>query len=242
MPRTLNAQELFRKLDTFQVFRQVGSTQSNAAAQITAGQATVNFTSTTGFTAADPIIMIGSGGAELNAIGAAVTPTTAVPILYPAIVPNPSGTQILRAVATTLGEIEEGGIRIAGSAPLTPINSALQGAPIHYISGIGELTASLGLLGFNLLNLQTIFSITEGEIGTGASTAPYQVAILGQNIGNQGVQCFRATGTRVDGATIQVDFNNARVEPQGEIPLQRSAAVPLPLLLKFSSMVVRQFT
>jgi hypothetical protein len=240
MPRLNNAQELFRKLDTLQVFRQVGSTQSAAAAQITAGQAAVNFTSATGFTANDPIIMIGSGGAELNAI-TAVTPTTAVPLLYPAIVPNPSGTQILRAVATTLGEIEEGGIRIAGSAPLTPINSALQGAPIAYINGIGELTASLGLLGFNLLNLQTIFGVTEGEIGTGAASAPYQVAILGQNIGLVGAQCFRATGTRVDGATIQVDFNNARVEPQGEIPLQRTAAVPLPLLLKFSSMVVRQF-
>ncbi len=242
MPRTLNAQELFRRLDTFQVFRQVGSTQAAAAAQITAGQAVVNFTSTTGFTAADPIIMIGSGGAELNAIGAAITPTTAVPILYPALVPNPSGTQILRAAATNLGEIEEGGIRIAGSAPLVPINSALQGAPIHYISSVGELTASLGLLGFNGLNLQTIFSIPESEIGTGAASSPFGVAILGANIGLQGVQCFRATGTRVDGAVIQVDFNNARVEPQGEIPLQRTSSVPLPLLLKFTSMTYRQFT
>lgn len=241
MPRSNNGQELFRKLDTLQVFRQAGSTQTTAAAQITAGQAAVNFAATTGFTANDAVLLLGSGGAELNGI-TALTPTTAVPLLYPAIVPNPSGTQILRVTGVSLGHIGEDGIQLGGSAPLVAINSALAGAPIGYIYGYGELTAALSLLGFNNLNLQTMFGITEAEIGTGASTAPYAAAILGANIGTQAAQCVRATGTRVDGTNVIVDFNDCKIEPQGTINLQRTAPTTLPINLRFTSMVVRQYT
>lgn len=241
MPRLNNGNELFRKLDTLTVFRQAGSTQTTTSAAITASQATINIASGTGFTANDPVIILGDQGAELNAITAA-TPITAVPLLYPAIVPAAAGAQVYRAVATVLGEIEEAGIRLSGSAPLTPINSALKSVPVGYIYGQGELQAALGLLGFNALNLQTMFGITEGEIGSGSTAAPFAAAILGQNIGTQGIQCVRATGTRVDGATVILDFNNCKIEPQGEIPLQRTAAVPLPINLRFTSMVYRQIT
>lgn len=242
MPRTNSGLELFRKLDTLQVFRQAGSTQTTAAAAVTQGATTVNFTATTGFTANDAIAIVGAGGAELNAIGAAITPTTAVPILYPALVSNPSASIIYRMTPSSLAHISRRSVRISGNAPLTAIFSALAATPIGYINGYGELQASLELLGLNGLNLQTIFGITENEIGTGASTAPFGVAILGQNIGTQGVQCVRATGTRVDGATVQFDFNDCKIEPQGEISLSREEETVLPCLLRFTSMTYRQFT
>lgn len=241
MPRTNSGLELFRKLDTLQVFRQAGSTQTTAAAAITAAQTTVNFTATTGFTANDAIAIVGTNGAELNAISA-VTPTTAVPLLYPALVANPSGSLIYRMTASNLAHITEEGIRLGGSAPLQAINSALAGAPIGYIYGYGELQASLALLGMNGLNLQTMFGITEAEIGSGSSAAPYGVAVLGANIGSQAIQCVRTTGTRVDGATLIIDFNDVKIEPQGDIQLARNAAASMPINMRFTSLCFRQYS
>jgi hypothetical protein len=240
MPRLNSGLELFRKLDTLQVFRQAGSTQTTAAAAIGSSAGTVNFTATTGFTAADAIAIVGSGGAELNAI-TAVTPTTAVPLMFPALVTNPSGSVIYRMTSTSLAHITEEGIRLGGTAPLTAINSALAGAPIGYIYGYGELQASMSLLGMNGLNLQAMFGITEAEIGAGSSASPHGVAVLGGNIGSQAFQCVRATGTRVDGTILIFDFNDVKIEPQGEISLTRNAAASLPINLRFTSLCYRQY-
>ncbi len=241
MPRLNSGLELFRKLDTLQVFRQAGSVQTTAAAAITSSAGTINMTATTGFTAADVIAIVGSGGAELNAI-TAVTPSTAVPLLYPALVANPSASIIYRMTGSSLAHITEEGIRLSGTAPLQAINSALAGAPIGYIYGYGELQASLALLGMNGLNLQTMFGITEAEIGAGSSASPYGVAVLGANIGSQAIQCVRATGTRVDGSTLIIDFNDVKIEPQGDIQLARNAAASLPINMRFTSLCYRQYS
>lgn len=240
MPRLNSGLELFRKLDTLTVFRQAGTVQTTAAAAIAKSAGTVNFTSVTGFTANDAVAIIGTGGAELNAIGA-VTAPAAVPLMFPALVANPSGSVIYRMAGVSLAHITQEGIRLGGSAPLQAINSALAGAPIGYLYGYGEMQASLSLLGMNGLNLQTMFGITEDEIGAGTSASPYGVAVLGANIGSQGVQCVRATGTRVDGSIIIVDFNDAKIEPQGEITLARDAAAALPVNLRFTSLCYRQY-
>lgn len=240
-PRLNSGLELFKKLDTLQVFRQAASVQTTAAAAYTAGQATLNFTSTTGFTAADAIIAAGASGSELLAISA-VTPSTAVPLVQFALVANPSGTVLYRATAASLAHISEGGIQLGGSAPLVAINSALQSQPLGYLYGYGELQASLSLLGMNGLNLQTLFGITESELGAGTSASPYGVAVLGASIGSQGIQCVRATGTRLDGQTIQVDFNDVKIEPQGTINFQRTAAAEMPLNMRFTSLTFRQWT
>lgn len=243
MPRLNTGQEIWKSLDTLQVFRQVspgGST--TAAAAITAGATAANFAATTSFSASDPLFIVGSSGTELNAIGAALTPTSAVPLLYPAAMANPSGSQLLEAVATTLGHVQQSGLPFGGTAPLTPIFSALQHTPIAYIRGFGELTCSFSLLGFNIPNLQTIFAITENEAGSGTSAAPYVGAILGGNVGSQGIQCFRATGTRMDGSTVLVDFNNAFVEPQGQITLSRGVETPIPCNMRFTSAVIRIYS
>jgi hypothetical protein len=240
MPRLNNAQELFRRLDSLQVFRQAGSTQTTLGAAYTAGATALNVASMTGFTANDAVIVAGSDGAEVLAV-TAVTPTSAVPLLQPAVLANPSGSLLYRATAVNLGELEESSIRMSGQAPLVPINSALKGFPIAYFYGYGDFSASFGLLGFNILNLQTIFGITESEIGTGASATPWAGALKGGNVGTQGIQCLRATGVRQDGSTVVVDFGDAKIEPQGEISLARNAATPLPCTLRCTTIVVRHW-
>lgn len=243
MPRLNTGQELFKHLDSLSVFRVVsGGGSTTAAGAITAGATTLNFASTTSFTAADPLILSGASATELLVIGAAVTPTTAVPITRPAAAANPIGTQILEAVETVLGHVQQGGIQLSGQAPLTAIYSALRQSPLAYIRGYGEMQASFGLLGFNIPNLMTAFGITEAEGGTGTTADPYRGFLGGGNIGSQGIQVFRATGTRFDGATIIADFCNAFVEPQGAISLARAAEAPIPVNMRFSDLIVRQFS
>lgn len=242
MPRTLDFNELFRKLDSLQVFRQVAAGGNTSLAAALASAASVaNLASATSFTSGDAVFIIGSGGTELNAI-TAVTPASAVPLLYKANFAQASGASFVEAVATTLGHIEEGGIVMNASQPVTPINSAFDALPLTYIYGYGELGATFGLLGFNGLNLQTALGIPESEQGTGTSGDPYQVGVSGAVMGTQGIQCFRAMGTRHDGKTVMLDFNNAKISMEGAVNLNRSAAAVIPCSIKFSTAVLRIYT
>ncbi len=242
-PRLNTGQEVWKSLDTLQVFRQVsGGGSTTAAAALTAGATVAHFAATTNFTASDPLFIIGATGTELNAIGAAVTPTTAVPLLYPAAMANPSGAQLIEAVATTLGHIDESGVVVDLQSPLAAIFSALQHTPIAYVRGMGELTAQFGLRGFNILNLQTAFGMTEAEGGAGTSADPYRGAIVGGAVGSQGIQCLRLTGTRQDGSTILLDLNNAVLAPRGGVPLSRGTAVAIPVEARFQSAVLRMYS
>lgn len=243
MPRLLTGQEVWKSLDTFQVFRQVsGGGSTTAAAAITAGATVANFASTTTFAASDPLFIVSAAGTELNAIGAAVTPTTAVPLLYPAAISAASGAQLLEAVATSLGHIQQGGFSFNPGTPLVPVFSALGHLPVTYLRGFGEFVANFGLLGFNVLNFQSMFGMTENEGGAGTSANPYRGAITGGDVGTQGVQCLRATGTRQDGSSIIADFNNAFIAPAGPVALSRGVETALPCEVRFTSYVVRIYS
>lgn len=243
MPRLLTGQELFKSLDTLSVFRQVsGGGSTTVSTLATAGATAVGFTATTNFTAADPIILVGSTGTELNAIGGAVTPTTAVPIAFPLAMQHPVAAQILEAVETVLGHIEQAGLSFTGQAPLAPVFSALQHAPITYLRGFGEQQVSFSLQGFNPLNLQSMFGITEAEGGAGSLANPYRGVILGQNIGTQGIQCLRATGTRMDGSVLILDFTNGFIEPSGPINMSRGVVTSMPCNLRFQNAILRQYS
>lgn len=242
MPRLNTGQELWKSLDTLQVFRQVSAGgASSAAAAITAGATAVNFAATTLFTSGDPLFIVGSTGTELNAI-TATTPSTAVPLLYPAAMANPSGSQLLEAVATTLGHVSQQGLVVDPQSPLAAVFSALGHTPIGYLRGYGELTAQFALQGFNILNIQTLFGATEAEGGAGTSADPYRGAIVGASVGTQGIQCLRATGTRLDGSTVIVDLNGAIISPRGGIPLSRGQETSLPCDVRFTSWVVRIYS
>lgn len=242
MPRTLDFNELFRKLDSLQVFRQVsGGGSTSLAAALASAASVVNVASMTSFASGDPVFIIGSGGTELNAI-TAVTPTSAVPLLYKANFAQASGASFVEAVATSLGHIQANGIVMNASQPMTPINSAFDALPLTYIYGYGELSATFGLLGFNGLNLQTALGIPESEQGAGTSGDPYQVGLSGATMGTQGIQCFRAMGSRHDGKTIMLDFNNAKIAMEGAVNLQRTAEAAIPCSIKFTTAVLRIYT
>jgi hypothetical protein len=243
MPRLLTGQEIWKSLSSLQVFRQVsGGGSTSAAAALTAGATVANFTATTSFTASDPLFIVGASGTELNAIGAAITPTTAVPLLYPVAQANPSGSQLIEAVATDPGHLTQEGIQLSPSTPLNPVFSALGHLPIAYLRGYGELLATFMLTGFNILNLQTMLGMTEAEGGAGTSADPYRGAFSGGNVGTQGIQCLRATGVRQDGSTVLVDLNNAFIEPQGAIPLSRGVVAPIPMQVRFTTAIVRLYS
>jgi hypothetical protein len=242
MPRQNSGQEVWKSLSALTAYRQVSAGGSTtAAAAITAGATAVNFTSGTSFTSGDPLIIAGSSGTELNAI-TNTTPTTAVPLLYPAAMANPSGAQLLEAVAVDLGHLTQEGVQFNPASPLAPFFSALGHMPIAYLRGFGEFMATFALTGFNILNLQTMLGMTESEGGAGTAADPYRGAFIPGNIGSQGIQCLRATGVLMDGRTVLVDFNNAFIEPQGAIPLSRGIPTPIPMQMRFTSVVARIYT
>lgn len=242
MPRTNDFNELFRKLDSLQVFRQVsGGGSTSLAAALASAAAVANLAATTSFASGDPVFIIGSGGTELNAI-TGVTPTTAVPLLYKANFAQASGASFVEAVATSLGHIEEGGIVLNASQPMSPINSAFDALPLTYIYGYGELEATFGLLGLNGLNLQTALAIPESEQGAGTAGDPYQVGLSGATMGTQGIQCFRAMGSRHDGKTVMLDFNNAKISMNGGVNMNRTAPAVIPCTIKFTTAVLRVYT
>lgn len=242
MPRQNTGQEVWKSLDSLTIYRQVSAGgNTTAAAAITAGATAVNFTATTTFTSGDPLFIVGSTGTELNAI-TGLTPTTAVPLLYPAAMANPSGSSLLEAVATVLGHVQQNGVVVSPQSPLVPIFSALGHTPITYVRGYGELSAQFGLLGFNILNLQAAFGMTEDEGGAGSSANPYRGAIVGGSVGSQGIQCLRATGTRQDGTTVLFDMNNAFLAPVGGLNLARGAETAVQVEVRFQSAVIRIYS
>lgn len=231
MPRQNDGAELFKALDQLQIFRQVsGGGNTTSAASASAQSTALNFTATTNFTAADPIIIIGAGGTELNAI-TATTPTTAVPLLYKLGSGQASGASIVEAVGASLAHITEDGVDFGGTQPINPIFSALASAPINYLYGNAEFEGAFTLLGFNVANLHTWLGITEAETGAGTSGDPYMGVVTGLLMGTQGVQCMRATGRRFD-KNIIVDFQDVKIAPAGTAKLNRATPSGFPCTFK----------
>jgi hypothetical protein len=240
MPRQNDGTELLKRIDTLQVFRQqlTNGGATTLAAPATAGATAINLTANTSFTANDPIFIVGANGFELNQI-TATTPTTAVPLLYKAAFAAPTGTPVLEAVATNLAHITEDGLSWSASAQLTDIFSALRAGAIARMFGQGTQEISFSLLGFNNLNFQTWLGIPEAEIGAGTVADPHQVSLGSAAMGLQGFQCIRVTGTRLDGKTMLIDFNDATIAPSGAVTLNRNAPASLPCTLRFSDAVAR---
>lgn len=241
MPRQNDGAELFKALDSLQVFRQVsGGGSTTLAAAATGGASVINITANTNFTANDPVMIIGSGGTELNAI-TNTTPTTAVPLLYKLGSAQASGAQVIEAVGSSLAHISEDGIDWGGNMPINPVYSALSNAAINYYYGNVELEGALNLLGFNVANLHTWFGITEAETGTGTSADPYQGVVAGALMGTQGVQCLRATGRRFD-KNIIVDFQDAKIAPAGTAKMNRATPSGFPCTIKCTGYILRVWT
>jgi hypothetical protein len=243
MPRLNNGTELWRKLDQLSVFRIVSGGGSQAlTASAAAADTVLTLGSATLFTLNDPIIISGPGGVELNFIG---TPATSMPLRYKlgAAQDTTSGTcTVYEAVETVLGHVTEEGASVNGSFTQTEIRSALADLPIAYIGAQAGISFSFNLLGFNVLNWQTAFGITEAEQGTGTAADPHQGYFGGTSFGTQTTQCFRFEGTRHDGQAVHVELYDGKIEIGGTTQLNRTAAASIPCTVKGTAFRIRHAT
>lgn len=242
MPRTLDHQELWRKLDSLTAFRITGgggaSTVSNT---VTAGLQTFTLAAVTGFTSGQSVIFSGTEGVWLDSLGAVASPTVTTVWKAP-IASTATGASIWQATSSSIGHLQEEGITLNPSFSQTPIYSALRDLPIAYLPGRGEISASAGLLGHNILNWQLATGQTESEQGAGSASDPYQGYIGGNNFGSQTTQVMRFQGTLFSGKTIVIDLNDARAEASGSVAFNRTAVAAIPVTFKFTGMTIRTYT
>lgn len=187
------------------------TTTSEAIVGITAGTETsVDVVSATNFTAADPVMIIGSGGTELAIIG---TPATTMPVTRPLLVAQATGARMVEAVAIAVGHIGPEGVTIGGSSSLTSIFAATARAAVSYFAAPAEMTFTIPLRYKTNLDLQAAYGVPEGEIGDGlASATAYSAHIGVPNIATQTIHCYRLAGVTEGGDNVQVDILGVRLE------------------------------
>jgi hypothetical protein len=163
----------------------------------------------TNFTAADPAMIIGSGGYELVTLG---TPNLTMPFTRPLLVPQAAGARLVEAVAIDLGHIGPEGVTFGGSSSLTSLFAATARAAVSYFPVPAELTFNIPLRYKGNLDLQAAFGVPENEEGTGVAATPYAAHIGSTNIATQTPHCYRLTGVTEGGKTVNVDLLGARLE------------------------------
>lgn len=212
MPRTNSIDEVFQYLTTMYKFVEAtgthGSTTTTEA--ITADMADTDIVSNSNIANGDFILISGSGGVEISAVG--TTGATNLTWDRPLQIAQDSGALVVEATRIDVGHVGEEGVTFGGTQTITPINAATSRTPLGYIIQSAELTFSVPLLGTNNLNLQTVFGATEGEQGAGTPSDPYVVVVDGNTIGTQGLSGWRAVGSLYGGEIIEIDFLGVTVE------------------------------
>lgn len=241
MPRTNSGSELFQYLDKFYKFVITTGTpgDTTTAEAIVAGATEVEVAAATNFTAADFVMIDGSGGVEIQAIG---TPATTMPVTRPFLIAQDSGARFVEATRIDMGHVAEGGLQFGGSQTLTEIKAATSRTAIAFFGESTTLTLTVPLLGYNNLNLQSVFGVTEGESGSGTEAAPYGAVIGQDTVGTQGLHCYRAEGTLYDGRIVQVDFTQATVEVNANITIGAPNPDGMTLNAKVTSFIQRIWT
>ncbi len=238
MPRLNNGLEVLKGISKVEAFSIVSATPGDTVttADLAKGGATIGVSAITNFSAADPVFIIGDGGVELNKIG---TPNLTMPLAWKAAIAQTAGARFVEAVARNLGHVDANGVQYGASVQLTPIDAATSVTPIGYQRGLGELTASMGLRGWNNLNMQFAHGVDESESGAGSAADPYQIIIGGTDLGTHATQCLRVTGYRYDSKTVTLDFNNITIEVQLRTNIGGNQPAVLPVSLKFDTLVQR---
>lgn len=239
MPRLNSGQEIFKELTSLSKYIIQPTTPGDelTTVAVAVGDSTVTVAGTTNFADLEPVFIIGDGGTELNAI--AGSPVAAMPVLYKTAFAQSIGARFVEALEIPLGHIDEAGVTYGATRPLTPVESAVSRLPIAFIAQGADMVAGFNLLGYNNLNLQEALGMTENETGAGTLADPYQVGIGRLDIGNQGVQCYRALGVRKDLSTVQVDFLNATVEVSLNSALGANTPATYAVSIKFTELVQR---
>lgn len=238
MPRLNDGTELFRYLTDLSVYRiTAGGGDQTLTTSAAVGATAVTVGATTSFANNDFVMLQGSGGTELNQVSGSVA--TAMPLKYKVAIAQNAGARLVEATGASLGHLEDAGPVMSASQQLTSIFSSISRGAIQYIYQPGEMSVDFGLLGFNILNLQTWLGITESETGAGTAADPYQGALVGSVFGTQTLQCLRFTGVRHDAKNVLIDCNDVKIVANGQINLSGKDKAPTPCSAKFTSCVVR---
>lgn len=240
MPRTGAGNALWRKLTALSMFRirsAGGSTTTTAA--IVKGDGVANLTATTGFLDNDYMFINGSGGLELNQVDG--TPAAAMPLEYTASLPQAIGATVVEAEELIIGKIAQGQTAIQMSRSLQAIFDDIGDTPLAYIESPIDLGLRLGLLEFTGKNFSLALGFADAEVGSGTAAVPYQTVIGEPNAALSGLTVFRAAGIRHDAQILQVDFLDAKFEASGDVPLGKEAPAIIPVTLKFTKMIIREW-
>lgn len=240
MPRSNTGAELFKQLDSVEKYISAAAGDQVISAAVATGVTLVTVAGSTSFASADPVLIIGDGGVELNEITGA--PSTAMPLKYKTQFAQSAGGRLLEMTKIIVGDIEQGGVVISPSQQLTSIYSAIASVPIAAIASPVEMSATIPLLGWNNLNLQTFFGITEAESGTGTAADPYTMNVGESNVNGVGYQAFRLTGKLFDGRTVLIDLIDARVQIGGSMTFNRQTPAVIPVTIKFNNLIQRIYT
>lgn len=239
MPRSNNGSEIFKAITGLDKYVPATGGDTTFTTAVVTGVTLATVAASTSLVSADPVILYGDGGMELNAITG--TPATAMPLLYKTAFAQSVGGRMLEMSRVILGDIDPAGLQFTPSQQLQDVMSALSSVPIATIPGPVAMQATFSLLGWNNLNLQEWFGITETESGAGTTADPYYVAIGEGNIGNRTFSCYRMTGTLFDGRTVQIDFCDARVQVGGTAQFNRQNPATMPVTIKCNNVVQRIF-
>lgn len=209
MPRN---NDLFKYLNSVKKYviasGTIGDTVTTAAILGDGTETTLTVSASTNFTAADPAMIIGTGGTELVTLG---TPATTMPVTRPLLVAQAIGARLVEAAMIDLGHIGPEGVTFGGTANLTAIFAATARAAVSYFPVPAELTFTIPLRYKSALDLQAAFGVPENEEGTGVAATPWAGHIGQSNINTQTTHCYRLEGVSEAGRTVQVDLLGCRL-------------------------------
>lgn len=229
MPRLNSGSELFKYLNSVKKYVVAGSGANTTTTEaITVGMLDTDVAAITGGAAGDYVLISGDGGVELTKISSAAG--TNFVWDRPLAIAQSSGADVDEATEINLGHVEESGATFGGTYSLTPINAATSRVALASLAESAELTFEIPLLGYNNLNLQAAFGVTEAELGAGSSSDPYRVVIGRSTVGTQSsIQAFRLAGVRFDSKNVEIDILEATMEVNANITI--GATTPPSLVL-----------
>jgi hypothetical protein len=223
---------------TSQLTTPLSSTTSALAA---ANATTITVVSATNGVDLDPIFINGDGGFELNAIAGAPAGLV-LTLKYKLGKAQSAGAAVTEAVKAVVQRMSQDGLGFSPSFSQEPIFSADAAGAVGYFEGNGEFSGSFGLLGLNGPNLALAMGAPPTlETGAGVvNTDPYQVHMGTTDFNTIGSLCIRMLGTRYDGGTFHIDFNDVRIEAAGELRMARGREAIVPISFKFTRYAFRQ--
>lgn len=241
MPRLNNSDELFKRLTRLEIYTPATSSPgtTSTSANATAGATALVVAAITNFSDNDYLFINGDGGFELNQVDGAPAGSS-IPLEFTLGKAQSSGATVVEATQAIVQRIAQDGLGFSPSFTQEPIFSADAAGAIGYFEGQGEFALSFGLLGFNGPNLLlAVGAPVSLETGTGTTGDPYQTHIATTDFNTVGSLAIRAVGTRYNGGTFHVDFNDVRIEAAGEARMARGRELIIPVQAKFTRYAFR---